>query len=76
MLLAIILEQAGVPARIMVSPKHSHAMLLADVKGKGGRFPFMGTDWLVGETTAKVAPGQIAQSQAAWEDWIGIDFMP
>ncbi len=39
-------------------------------------FPFMGTDWLVGETTAKVAPGQIAQSQAAWEDWIGIDFMP
>ncbi len=73
MLLAIVLEHAGIPAHIMVSQKHAHAMALAAVEGPGARFPFKNEKWLVAETTARVGPGRIAKEQSAQEDWLGID---
>ena len=74
MLWAIILAQANIPAAIMVSQEHSHAMGLADVEGQGARFEASGTKWLVAETTAKVDIGLIAQEQSAIESWIAVVF--
>ncbi|MDR0722659.1 MAG: hypothetical protein LBF75_07720, partial [Treponema sp.] len=60
LLWAIILEQANIPAAIMVSPHYGHAMGLADLPGTGARFTLEGTAWLVAETTSSVALGRIS----------------
>jgi hypothetical protein len=69
---AIVLERLGVGSILMVSREYSHAMIGVDVPGGGQRFGFGGKDYLVGETTAKVGLGMIAQSQADWSKWMGI----
>ena len=74
MLWAIILTQANIPAAIMVSREHSHAMGLADIEGQGARFQTGGKKWLVAETTATVGIGLIAQEQSAIEAWLGVLF--
>jgi hypothetical protein len=74
MLWALILAQADIPAAIMVSREHSHAMGLADIAGTGARFEAEGTKWLVAETTTKVALGLIRQDLSAVESWLGVIF--
>ena len=74
MLWAIILTQANIPAAMMVSREHSHAMGLADVEGIGARFEVSGKKWLVAETIATVDIGLIAQEQSAIESWLGVMF--
>jgi hypothetical protein len=69
---AIILERLGIDAILMVSKEYSHALLGVDVPGGGQRFKFGGKDYLVGETTAKVGLGMIAQDQADFSKWMGI----
>jgi hypothetical protein len=79
MLWAIILEQAAIPAAIMVSRELSHAMGLADIPGQGARFPMEdGSNreirWLVAETTAPVALGLIGENYSEITKWMGIPF--
>ncbi|GHV25317.1 hypothetical protein AGMMS4952_02780 [Spirochaetia bacterium] len=74
MLWAIIMEQANVPAAIMVSADYSHAMGLIDIPGPGARFELDGTRWLVAETTAAVNLGRIEQKMSDPTYWLGIIF--
>jgi hypothetical protein len=74
MLWAMILAQADIPAAIMVSREHSHALGLADIAGTGARFEAQGTKWLVAETTAKVDIGLIRKDLSDIESWLGVIF--
>jgi len=74
MLWAIILRQAGIPAAIMVSRVHSHAMGLADVPGPGARFPIEGQRLLVAEPIANVSIGLIDETMSEIDTWLGILF--
>jgi hypothetical protein len=73
LLWALVLEQADIHAAIMVSREYSHAMGLADLDGAGARFDFAGKRWLVAETTAPVALGQINAQTADPALWLGIE---
>lgn len=72
MLYALILNQANIPAAMMVSREYSHAMALADLGGEGARFSFSGKKWLVAETTARVGIGLIVQDFSDISGWIGV----
>jgi hypothetical protein len=79
MLWAIVLEHANIPAALMVSREFSHAMGLADIGGRGARFPFKdgaGKDqkWLVAETTAPVVLGLIGEGVSEITKWTAIEF--
>jgi hypothetical protein len=74
MLWALILNQADIPAAIMISAELEHAMGLADLPGSGARFETEGKKWLVAETTAKVALGLIAEDYSEIRKWKGIVF--
>jgi hypothetical protein len=74
LLWAIILAQADIPAAIMVSAGHSHAMGLADLPGAGARFEAGGTKWLVAETTAPVNIGLIGKDFSDTGSWLGVTF--
>jgi hypothetical protein len=74
MLWAIIIEQANIPAAIMVSSDYGHAMGLIDTPGPGARFDWAGKRWLVAETTASVSLGRIAQNMSDPAHWLGIIF--
>ncbi|MDR0599549.1 MAG: hypothetical protein LBG84_05635 [Treponema sp.] len=79
LLWAIILEQANIPAGIMVSREYSHAMGMADLEGPGARFPMKdeaGADirWIVAETAAQVNLGLIEQGVSDPAHWLGILF--
>ena len=72
MLWALILNQANIPAAMMVSSEYSHAMGLADIPGPGARFDFADRTWLVAETTAEVSIGLIWEDISDISGWIGI----
>ncbi|MDR2070355.1 MAG: hypothetical protein LBP81_02920 [Treponema sp.] len=72
LLWALILEQANIPAAIMVSPHYSHAMGLADLPGTGARFTLEGTSWLVAETTSPVSLGRISAQMRETRYWVGV----
>jgi hypothetical protein len=72
LLWALLLEHSNIHAAIMVSTEYSHAMGLADINGAGARFDFAGLRWLVAETTAAAALGQINAQTADPAYWIGI----
>jgi hypothetical protein len=74
MLWAMILEQADIPAAMMVSRNHSHAMGLADIPGSGARFETGGKKWLVAETTDKVGIGLISAGKSDIASWLGVVF--
>ncbi|MDR2534579.1 MAG: hypothetical protein LBD29_00925 [Treponema sp.] len=74
MLWAVILEQADIPAALMVSPGYSHAMGLADLPGTGAHFTFAGKSWLTAETIDKIALGLIRAHMSDVNYWIGIAF--
>ncbi|AEF86232.1 conserved hypothetical protein [Treponema primitia ZAS-2] len=74
MLWAIIMEQANIPAAIMVSADYGHAMGLIDLAGPGARFDWEGKRWLVAETTAKVSLGLIGQNVSDPAHWLGVVF--
>jgi hypothetical protein len=73
LLWAIVLEQANIPATIMVSPYYSHAMGLADLAGEGARFELApGKNWLVAETTSHTSIGVIDKSVSDKRYWWGV----
>jgi hypothetical protein len=74
MLWAMILEQANIPAAMMVSHSYSHAMGLVDVPGAGARFESGGKKWLVAETTDKIGIGLISADKSDIASWLGVIF--
>jgi hypothetical protein len=74
LLWAILMEQANIPAAIMVSAEYNHAMGLGDLTGAGARFDLAGKKWLVAETTAQVGLGRIEQKMSDIAGWLGIVF--
>ncbi|MDR1029255.1 MAG: hypothetical protein LBL76_00105 [Treponema sp.] len=72
LLWALLLEQANIPAAIMVSPHYRHAMGLADLPGTGARFTLNNKPWLVAETTSSVTLGRISASMNETQYWLGI----
>jgi hypothetical protein len=74
LLWALFLEQANIPAGIMVSRDYSHAMGIADIEGPGARFPLGDKEYLVAETTAKVDLGLIAKNLSETARWLGVWF--
>jgi hypothetical protein len=74
MLWALILNQADIPAAIMISAELGHAMGLAELPGAGARFETDGKKWLVAETTTRVALGLIAEDYSEINKWMGIVF--
>ena len=74
MLFAVLLEIADIRSAMMVSYYFEHAMGLADVAGTGARFPAVGTQWLVAETTAKIDIGLIDQEQSDPQYWFAVVF--
>jgi hypothetical protein len=74
LLWAIMLEQADIPAAIMVSAHYGHAMGLADLAGVGARFDWAGRRWLVAETTAETPLGRIGQNVSDPAHWLGVVF--
>ena len=74
MLWAVILNQANIPAAMMVSRQYSHAMGLAELPGSGAHFEVEGQRLLVAETTADVSIGLIGETVSEIENWLGILF--
>ncbi|MDR2617555.1 MAG: hypothetical protein LBC62_01680 [Treponema sp.] len=74
LLWAVMLNQADIPAAIMVSREYSHAMGLAELPGSGAHFTLEGKQWLVAETTAKVSIGLIGANVSDISGWLGIVF--
>jgi hypothetical protein len=74
LLWAVMLNQAGIPAAIMVSREYSHAMGLAELPGGGARFTVEGKQWLLAETTARVSIGLIGEDVSDVSGWLGIVF--
>jgi hypothetical protein len=72
LLFALILEQADIPATMMVSKEFSHAMGLVDVEGEGARFLMESKELLVAETTAHVDIGLINESISETVKWFGV----
>lgn len=76
LLLAILLRQMNYRSAFFVSSVYSHAVAGAELEGNGARMTIDGTSYVVGETTAKVNFGQIAQSMSNSSNWMGITFEP
>ncbi|MDR1747538.1 MAG: hypothetical protein LBR47_00585 [Spirochaetaceae bacterium] len=83
LLLAILLNQMNLDTVLFISPEYSHALAGFAIEGSGAR---METDlsgavtgtgrdgYLVGETTANVPPGQVAQDMADPGKWFAVIF--
>lgn len=73
MLMCILLKQNGIKSELFVSREYSHAVYGADINAEGAKIKVSGTEFLLGETTAKnLRPGLIAQEQNDTEKWIPI----
>lgn len=75
MLLSILLSAKGIPCMMIFSPEYAHAMAAVKIKAPGQTFknPKDGQEYLMGETTAKVNWGTIAQDHADRKKWMTID---
>ena len=74
LLVATILEYAGIDCLLLISPEYSHALVAADIKAPGQTYHNKENenDYIMGETTAKVTWGMIAQDQADRNKWFSV----
>ena len=75
LLYIILLNHYGIDSALMVSSVYSHAMAAVDIEGPGARMLIDKKGYLVAETTADVALGQIASDMADPANWIVIPLM-
>ncbi len=68
-----LLHYFGIDAILMVSMEYGHSVAAVDIEGKGARFQFEGTEYLIAETTEKVDLGLIASDMADPAGWVPID---
>ena len=75
MLIAALLNYTGLDTAILISREYSHAMVVTDIPAPGQTFTMEdGREYLMGETTAKVTWGMIAQNQADRTKWLCVSF--
>jgi hypothetical protein len=81
--LGILLNQMNLDTTLFISPEYSHALAGFDIEGMGARMKtdlsgaIVGTGsegYLIGETTAPVPPGQIAEDMADPGKWFAVIF--
>ena len=75
MLLCVLLDQMNYDTMLFVSLEYSHAILGINLEGVGAKISVGDKNYLVGETTAPVNLGQIAQNQSDLNKWIHIEGM-
>lgn len=76
MLLAVLLAQMHCKTILFVSAEYSHAIFgiaVAGIPGENAHMDVDGISYLLGETTAKVNLGMIAENMAHEENWIPIE---
>ena len=75
MLVSAILNYMGIDTAILISREYSHAMVVTDIPAPGQSFTMEdGREYLMGETTARVTWGMIAQEHADRSKWIVVSF--
>ena len=75
MLISILLNYAGLDSAILISREYSHAVVVTDIPAPGQTFSMEnGREYLIGETTAKVTWGMIAQEHSDRTKWIAVSF--
>lgn len=74
LLLAVLLRQMNMDTALFVSPVYSHAMLGVRLDLGGARIAVDGKDYLLGETTARVPLGMVAEDMSVTENWIPVVF--
>lgn len=75
MLMCALLGNMGIKSNVFVSREYSHAVYGADISVPGAKINVGGTDYLLGETTAKnVRPGLILSEMSDTSKWIPVDF--
>ncbi|HPX26601.1 MAG TPA: hypothetical protein PLG87_07310 [Treponemataceae bacterium] len=72
MLLAILYRQMNIKAQFFLSTEYSHSVVGIDIPGKGARIDYEGRTYLLGETTAKVDLGLMAQDMSDSSKWFVI----
>ena len=72
LLVAILLSQMNIKSTLFVSPEYSHAIVGAVLDKSGAKIDVAGNSYLLGETTAKVDFGLIAQNYNDTNKWINI----
>ena len=73
LLMCILLEHMGIKSELFISREYSHAVFGLAVRHNGALINVDGTDFVLGETTAKVNFGLIAQEQSDTKKWIPVD---
>ena len=73
MLMCVLLDQMNYDTMLFVSLDYSHSVFGINLEGSGAKIPVGDKNYLVGETTAPVNLGQIAQSQSDLTKWIHIE---
>lgn len=73
LLLCVLLAHYDVKSALFISPKYAHAVYGADIKAEGAKISAGGTDFLLGETTAKgIKPGLIAEDMSDTTKWLPV----
>ena len=74
MLVSVLLRAAGLESFMLISREYSHAMTTFENPAPGQKYEVEGTgrEFLMGETTAKVTWGTIAQEHADRSKWIPV----
>ena len=73
LLMCILLEHMGIKSELFISREYSHSVFGLAVRHNGALINVDGTDFVLGETTAKVNFGLIAQEQSDTKKWIPVD---
>ena len=73
MLMCVLLEHLGIKSELFISREYSHAVFGAAVKENGAAITVDNVNYVLGETTAKVDFGRIAQEQSDTAKWIPVD---
>lgn len=75
MLISALLNYTGIDTAILISREYSHAVAVTDIPAPGQTFTMEnGREYLIGETTARVTWGMLAQDQADRTKWIVVYF--
>lgn len=72
MLLSAISHHLGINSAVFVSREYGHALYGADLPEKGAKIKAGETEYLLGETTTKVALGLVAQEFSDIKKWLAI----
>lgn len=73
LLMCILMEHMGIKSELFISREYSHAIFGLALNKKGALINVDGTDFILGETTAKVDFGLIAKEHRDTNKWIPVD---